>query len=120
MRCNSELTHSAAEKLLEDEPNWILVRDQGEVLSILPAADLARYINDQDSKRTERLINLMEIPADRKDLDGTTLLASLQEVYELLQHTGHEAVYITGAHGIGKNKIYGILTQEMIENSYRS
>lgn len=82
---------------------------------MFPAADLARYLEDQPDADT---IDLMEIPAQRRDLVPTTIIATLHEAQQLLAESGKEALYVTGARGAGLNKIYGVLTRGMIESSY--
>ena len=84
--------------------------------SITPA-DLARFVEEH---ATETQIDLMEIPAKRRDLAPISMLASLQEGLEILDQTGKEALYVTGAPGMGIGKIYGVITRGEIEKAYRS
>jgi len=109
------ITRTAAQNLLTKQPNWILVREENVALAMLPAADLARYL--EENSQTDN-IDLMEIPARRRDLERTTIVATLHEAKQLLSESGKEALYVTGAYGSGKNKIYGVLTRSMIERSY--
>lgn len=111
-----KITRDAAVSLLKQDQNWVLIHDQGVVVALLLATDLARFIEDHHDQDT---IDLLEIPAMRKDLAQTSMVASLQDALELLQKTGKEALYVTGARGAGLNKIYGLLTREDIEKSYR-
>ena len=110
------IKRAAAESVLKQEPHWIVVRDEGQATALLPAADLARYLSDNEDEN----IDLLAIPALRKDLSGITVLATLQEAEDMLLKTGTEALYVTGARGAGKSKIYGILTHAEIEKAYRS
>ena len=109
------ISRAAATAALNNQTNWILVREENVALAVLPAADLARYLEDNPDSEP---IDLMAIPAQRRDLAQTTILATLDEALSLLRESGKEALYVTGAHGQGRNKIYGILTRNMIERSY--
>ncbi len=111
-----QIRRTTAESMLKKEPNWIVIRQQGEAVALLPAADLARHLKDND----DNIIDLLEIPALRKDLSRTDVLATLQEAQDILQKTGTEALYVTGARGVGKQKIYGVLTRTEIEKAYRT
>ncbi len=110
------IRRTTAETMLKKEPNWIVIRQQDEAMALLPAADLARHLKDND----DDTIDLLEIPALRKDLSRTDVLATLQEALDILQKTGTEALYVTGARGFGKKKIYGVLTRSEIEKAYRA
>ncbi len=116
VRQPKRIKRTTAESLLKKEPNWIVVREEGEALALLPAADLARHIKDNN----DETIDLLDIPAMRKDLSRTNVLASLLEAEDILRKTGTEALYVTGARGAGVSKIYGVVTRTEIEKAYRS
>ena len=107
---------SKCTSVLYAEPNWVIVDQDEDVVALLWAADLARHIVDNPD---EHQIDLLEIPATRKDVCRINVLASLQDALEQLNKTGKEAVYVTGTKGQGRNRIYGVLTREDIEKSYR-
>ncbi|MDH3636881.1 MAG: chloride channel protein [Gammaproteobacteria bacterium] len=109
------IARATALDLLRGEPRWVLVGDESDTVALLPATDLARYLTDSDTET----IDLLAIPARRRDLSATTILATLQEAYEILTRSGTEAVYVTGAHGKARSKIYGVLTRDDLEKSYR-
>ncbi len=108
-------TRDAAMQVLRDEPRWVLIGDASSTIALLPAADLAHYLNDDDAEH----IDLLAIPAHRRDVAATTILATLQEAHEILAQSGTEAVYVTGTHGEAQNRIYGVLTRDDLEKSYR-
>lgn len=109
---------AAAASLLADEPQWVLIReDAGPPLALLPAADLARYL---DEYQRDADIDLLSIPAERLDLAATDVLASVQDARQTLDHSGKQALYVTGGHGAGRDKIYGVVTREEIDRAYRT
>lgn len=108
-------TRRDAERLLQGTPTWVLVSDQGAPTALLPAADLALYLEDNPEQDD---IDLLEIPAKRRDLAHADVLASLKEALDLLNESGKEALYVTGARGA--DRVHGVLTREEIERTYRS
>jgi len=117
-----------AQELLKLEPRWILLsHEQGELKnSLLPATDIARYLNEffiendhEKDNILEQEIDLLSIPAKRLDTTATTIVATLQEAYETMQSKQCDVLYITGVHGAAKKRIYGVVTKEHIESSYR-
>lgn len=105
-----------AEAMLVSSPNWVLVADDNEPAALLPAADLALYLEEFPD---EPEIDLLEIPAKRQDLCRVDVQASLQDALELLNESGKQALYVAGAHNHGLENIYGVLTRKQIERSYR-
>ncbi|RBP49323.1 chloride channel protein [Arenicella xantha] len=115
-----------AEELLKLEPRWILLNDPHNRLkpSILPATDLARHLNELQTNNAQwnkspDYLDLYKIPAKRLDTASVTIVATLQEAHEKMQFEQCEVLYITGAHGESKRRIYGVVTREHIESSYR-
>ncbi|HAU67882.1 MAG TPA: chloride channel protein [Gammaproteobacteria bacterium] len=116
------LTLGSCKQLLKDEPSWLLVVDQDDThnTSVLPATDIARHLNELDSQTdVETEIDLLKIPAKRLDTRSIPIIATLQEAHEKMQNEDIEVLYIVGAHGKSKSRIYGVLTREHIEKSYQ-
>jgi hypothetical protein len=115
-RCSALLTRTTAALILEKRPDWILIDDKRRETKILiPGVDLARNIEESDDAE----LDLMKIPAQRYELAGISILASLQEALVKLQETGAEALYVERRDRGGKLSIQGILTREQIESAYR-
>ena len=118
---------SQAQQLLSGEPHWILLTDEQDQQknSLLPATDLARYLNELSDSEGENnqqpisQIDLLKIPAKRLDTASIGIVATLQEAYEKMQSQQCEVLYITGAHGTARERIYGVITKRHIESSYR-
>lgn len=109
-------SHEDAELLLKSSPAWVLISDQDGPVALLPAADLALFLEEHTDQEE---IDLLEIPAKRRDLSRTDVLASLKDALQLLNESGKEALYVTGTRGRGPERVYGVLTREEIERSYR-
>lgn len=133
---STKLTLEQAEELLQDDARWILLSKSGELRhsSILPAPDLARFLSEISSKNKQsttdkeqeatgedsepQLIDLLKIPAKRQDISPITIISTLQEALEKMRADDCSMLYVTGAHGASKNRIYGIVTRDHIEQSY--
>ncbi len=115
-----------AKEILINEPHWILLTDEQDQRknSLLPATDLARYLTETSDPEdgedaVPETIDLLRIPAKRQDTASIGIVATLQEAYEEMQSHQCEVLYITGAHGTAKQRIYGVITKKHIESSYR-
>jgi CIC family chloride channel protein len=117
-----------AEQILKLEPRWILLthEDNERKTCLLPATDLARHLSElkenelsEQANASEQNLDLLKIPAKRLDTAGTTIIATLQEAHELMQSEQCNVLFIRGAHGESKRRIYGVITREHIESSYR-
>jgi CIC family chloride channel protein len=117
------ISRAVAEQILKQEPRWILLTndDNERKTCLLPATDLARYIIQLSTQTdpNKQDLDLLKIPAKRIDTAATTIVATLQEAHELMQAEQCEVLFIRGAHGESKQRIYGVITREHIESSYR-
>ena len=124
---NRNIDHDDATQILKQEPRWILLVSQKESrkASLIPATDLARYLSQTNTQKekTEPTnasdIDLAKIPAKRVETSQVTMIATLQEALETMNSEQCDALFITGAHGNSKSKIFGVITREHIESSYR-
>lgn len=105
-----------AQSELALNPDWILVRDGEKLVALQPAVDLARALKEQPEAKE---LDLLAIPALRSQVAGVLLQATLQEALEKLDATGAEAVYVSDDAAPGSEHVYGVLTRERIERSYR-
>jgi len=110
-----EVEPEAAIDALAREPKWILLMDNKNPVSLMPAADLARYL--QENKGMEN-IDLAEIPAERHEVTSIDFQASLQEALSLLNNSDAEALYVIRRTIPGIERVYGVLTRKDIESSY--
>ena len=100
---------------LASEPRWILITAGNDPVSLMPAADLARYLKDVPD---EEVLNLIEIPAERREVAAIDFQATLTEALGVLNKSGVDALFITRRTIPGINRVYGILTRQDIDRSY--
>ena len=122
------ITKSQAEEILKDEPRWILLNDEEQTNNyILPVTDLARHLNeltpsqsdDKTDNNDEPLLDLIMMPAKRLDTVAIPIIATLQEAHEKMESNDCQILYVTGAHGNAKKRIYGIINRQHIDSSYQ-
>lgn len=121
-----QVSRLQARELLTLEPRWLLLTDDQDQRKtcLLPATDLARHLNElDDNDKTDEAdtpeLDLLRIPAKHLDTASVTIVATLQEAHEKMHSEHCDVLYITGAHGASKKRIYGVITREHIESSYR-
>jgi len=101
---------------LASEPQWILVNINRHPAWIMPAADLARHLAKHEP---EELLPLGDIPAQRREITAIDFTATLMEAQEALERDKADAAYVVRRTIPGIERVYGILTREDIERSYR-
>jgi len=140
-RHSFEMSREEASRILHSDCEWIIINDkEGEVSSLMPITELAKYMQwdvaqkeneadtDDDSSldenetpqdEQETRINLLEIPAKRLHLSLISLRENLMQAHELFEH-GAEALYVVfqKSQATKNTPIYGILTREMVEEAY--
>ena len=110
----AEISLESARGLLEATPQWIIVHSEEDNRALLPAADLARFLEDHEA----RTIQLMEIPAQRRELATIHMQASLQEARVILEESGAEAVYVRRQIAPLTYRTFGVLLRQDVESSY--
>jgi CBS-domain-containing membrane protein len=108
------IPRNVANNHLKEGPDWLLIR-RVEGNQLMPATDLARYLEKEDDEE----INLLEIPAKRRQLAQISLESTLQHAQRVITDSEAEALYVTKKLGPSADRIYGIITQEDIEKHYR-
>ena len=110
-----EVSTQAAVHALESNPDWVLIKEDREPVALMPAGDLARAVSTEE----EEEIDLMQIPASRRNVHKISLHASLHEAAESLNSHDVEALFVTRMTAPMIERTYGIITLETIESHYR-
>ena len=95
-------------------PQWIIVRSSDENRNLLPAADLARFLEDHEAEN----IDLMEIPAHRREIVPIHMQASLQEARVVLEDSDAEAIYVRRQIAPLTYRTFGLLLRQDVESNY--
>ncbi|EXJ13474.1 Chloride channel protein EriC [Imhoffiella purpurea] len=110
------IAREAAERLMEEGPDWILIDTEDGPTLLMPGIAIAAYLA-QEPEGEE--IDLLAIPADRLELAPVHLQATLQEALDILRSRGADALYVSRPIAPGIDHIYGVLTKGRIESAYR-
>jgi len=105
----------AAVQALTSNPDWVLIKDNRHPVSLMPAGDLARAVSTEEQEE----MDLMQIPASRRNVHKISLHTSLHEAAEALNKHDVEALYVTRMTAPMIERTYGILTREAIESHYQ-
>ncbi|KEF30340.1 Chloride channel protein EriC [Marinobacter nitratireducens] len=125
MRTERHLTVDEARKALKAEPKWLIVEGSNGPTALLPAVDLARYLEDTDQQVAEQEIelpdsvDLMEIPANRRDLAPVQYQATLEEALNEFEASNAEALYVQRHVAPMIQRVYGVVLKSDIESYYQ-
>ena len=90
---------------------------------LMPAVELAKFIETPGidaREKGEEDIDLLSIPAERYDIEAIDLQANLQEAWMAFEKGSAEALLVRRMTAPGIYRIYGILTRDTVERSYRA
>lgn len=107
---------SDAKDIIRNKPHWVLVDGDDGPSCILRTEDLASHVDTTE----EHDVDLLEIPATRKDVKPVLLQATLHEAQETLERTGVEALYVKRINVPMLDSVAGIVTKESIDSYYLS
>jgi len=127
---NRTLSFSEAQTLLRKEPKCILINNnEGKPVSLLPTVGLAHYLEEQQllSEQdenlqfdpNERMIDLFEIPAQRKDISSLYFQATLQEALDRFSEAKTDILYVERTSGPNISRVLGVLYRSDVENYYQ-
>ncbi|MBL1272390.1 MAG: chloride channel protein [Oceanospirillales bacterium] len=125
LRIDRHLTVEEARKALTAEPKWLVVEGSNGPTSLLPAVDLARYLEDSGKVATDEeadtpeSIDLMDIPANRRDIAPVQYQATLEEALHEFETTSAEALYVQRHVAPMIQRIYGVVLKSDIESYYQ-
>ncbi len=129
-RFTQKISHEDAITLVENgDINWLLLNNKNdELVMLMPISELAKYLQisiteDEKAEAGEQEhseVDLLEIPAKRLQLSPISLQANLQQAHEKFEQ-GAEALYVVfnEKQNDGSSRVYGIITEEMVEGAYK-
>jgi CIC family chloride channel protein len=119
-----QLTRQQADAVMAEHPGWLIIKC-GEEKLLMPGTDLARYLEETSAEKLkqdenpELEIDLRELPSKRKQLAAVSSQATLQQALKLLDEADAEALYVIKPLGRSADKIFGVVTRQIIEEAYR-
>lgn len=125
LRTERYLTPEEARRVLKTEPKWLIVDGSNGPSALLPAVDLARYLEDTDKLVQQgnmdppESIDLMDIPANRRDLAPVQYQATLEEALQEFEATDAEALYVQRQVAPMIQRVHGVVLKSDIESYYQ-
>ena len=119
VRVASVLDTAEAERILGGQPAYLLIDHESSDQVLMPAVELAKYLQSPVHSPATAAIDLMAIPAKRLEVAQIELQASLQEAWALFEEGAAEALVVQRMTAPGIRRVYGIITPETVEKSYR-
>lgn len=124
LRTERHLSVEDARKVLKSEPKWLVVEGSNGPTALLPAVDLARYLEDMDEQASEKdepadAVDLMNIPANRRDVAPIQYQATLEEALDQFDSTNAEALYVQRHVAPMIQRVYGVVLKSDIESYYQ-
>jgi len=125
LRTERHLSVEEARKALQSEPKWLVVEGSSGPTALLPAVDLARYLEDTEKLVAEEeveppeSIDLMDIPANRRDVAPVQYQATLEEALNEFDATNAEALYVQRHVAPMIQRVYGVVLKADIESYYQ-
>ncbi|MCM0614378.1 chloride channel protein [Marinobacter sediminum] len=125
LRTERHLSVEEARKILKSEPKWLIVEGSSGPTALLPAVDLARYLEDTDKLVAEgeaespESIDLINIPANRRDIAPVQYQATLEEALNEFDSTNAEALYVQRHVAPMIQRVYGVVLKSDIESYYQ-
>lgn len=111
-----EISVSLASKILSSEPKYLLIDSGDKDRLMMPAVELAKFVESMEVE--SEMIDLTTIPALRLQAKAISLQANCQEAYELFQQDVAEALFVERIVGYSRQRVYGVLTKDMVERAY--
>jgi hypothetical protein len=119
-RVPRSLVVARARQILADAPTYLLVESDGAPPALMPAIELARFIESRDAGfEDDEAIDLLAMPAKRLEVETIGLQANLQEARAAFAEHAVDALVVRRMTAPGIFRIYGILTPDIVERTYR-
>ena len=124
-RVSRHLSLDECRQVLKAEHKWLVIDGSTGPAALMPSVDLARYLEDQAEECREaekdmpESVDLLEIPANRRDLAAVQYQATLEEALHQFDASGAEALYVQRHVAPMIQRIYGVVLKSDIESYYQ-
>ncbi|WP_020406087.1 chloride channel protein [Hahella ganghwensis] len=122
-RAKQQVSWAECQLILKEQPKWIVIEGEDKPRAVLPAADLARYLDEnkpeEDFDPDAMTLDLLSIPAQRRDAASLHIQATLEEALQRFNDKGVEALYVERTSAPLIKPIIGVITRAEIDSFYR-
>lgn len=117
-RVGDTLSRDRAQQVLGRNPSYLVIDRPDGGSMVLPGAELARYMENQEIYDPAEPIDLLAIPARRFDTGYIELQANLLAAWKMFRETDAEVLVVRRMTAPGIHRFYGVLTAERVNRSY--
>lgn len=119
-RHEPKLPYEEALKIIEQQPSWILIEEDGAPVKLLHAVDLVNFIQSKENKeKIPEVIDLLHMPASRLDVVPVLMSATLKEALDEMDKHSADAVYVRRMNAPNIYRVFGVVTRQDIERFYK-
>jgi len=122
-RADPLLSWTDCQSILNEAPKWIIINGEEEPIAVLPAAELARYLEETETKpefdSSDHKVDLISIPAKRLDIASLHVQATLEEALQRFAEKGVQALYVERTSAPMIKPIIGVITRADIDGFYQ-
>ena len=112
------ISREQAEQTIKTDMEWIVISHNKKPSRLIPMVDLARYLKLSTEGLDE--IDLIEIPAQRLQVDPISLQSNLLEAHIKFKNGAESLCVVFKENKVDeKSRIYGILLPDMVTAAYR-
>lgn len=125
MRVPRQLPLEECLQALKSGNKWLVIDGSSGPTALMPAVDLARYLEGKTEECREAncelpdSIDLVEIPANRRDVAAVQYQATLEEALQAFDDSKAEALYVQRHVAPMIQRIYGIVLPTDIDSYYQ-
>jgi H+/Cl- antiporter ClcA len=120
VRVDGQLDIAAARAALAGGPQYLVIGSGKDPLVLMPAVALARHLESLAADdEASHAIDLLSIPGERMQTGRINLQANLDEAWQVFDKQAVDALLVERTSAPGIVRIYGVLTPDKVEKSYR-
>ncbi|WP_285762216.1 chloride channel protein [Biformimicrobium ophioploci] len=121
--CARKLSFTEVEAVIAAHPGWIVIpNEDSQLVKLLRAADLANFIaaHPEFAEPEAPPVDLLEIPAERRQLTPVPLRATLMEAQLALEAQAADGVYVERRRARDlERRVAGIILPDQIDSYYK-
>ncbi len=121
-RVAQQTTQTDMMRVLEKQPAWLLLEQDGVLTHYMPAAEVAQFLAKQTpvpGGSTDPKLDLMEVPGSRDNIKSILMSATLKEALDQMKHQQVDALYVHWQSAPAIFRVMGIIRRQDIEHFYQ-
>ncbi|GAA5315705.1 MAG: chloride channel protein [Candidatus Pelagadaptatus aseana] len=117
--CHAHPSFEQLEKVLLQNPKWLVITDEQQERQLLLASDISVYLASRDDWPADEAIDLLKTPSRKWQIKPISQQASLYDAQKQLRELKADALYVERGDNSLLPPVLGIITQEKIDGYYQ-